>query len=322
MPRIVGTIFLTLYLILHVSDSTAQGCSDAGFCTMGAMRPDQAYSKRIDLKLRSLEMNFYRGKSLLTPMIYATTIDATVGINDRNYIQIKVPYMYVEGSLGTTQGLGDISLSYTRALIANQDFTLSGTLGGKIPTTQGDVTVSNKFTQNIEQPLHMYYQPSLGTYDIVSGLSWINDKWLLATGIQVPLNRTNNTFLWGKFPDYPNRNYIEKYNTAPELLRGIDVMFRVERNWRFTNYNFSIGLLPIWRIRKDNSLTPESNFTEFGDRDGTLGMAMSALFGFGYSFDVNNSVKFIHGHKLTDREFNPDGLTRKTVNSFSYIYKF
>ena len=105
-------------------------------------------------------------------------------------------------------------------------------------------------------------------------------------------------------------------------MRGIDVMLRVERNWRFTNFNFSAGLLPIWRVTKDNSLTPESGFTERGDRDGTLGLALSALFSFGYNFDVNSSVKFIHGQKLMDRDVNPDGLTRKTVNSVSYIYRF
>lgn len=313
--------FLTIGLL--ALDSYGQGCSDAGFCTMGAMRPDQAYSKRLDLKLRSIELNFYRGQSLQTTTIYAATVDATIGLNDRNYFQVKLPYQMTEGKLGSVSGLGDISLSYTTVLKASRSFTMSGTFGGKIPLGDGNETVNGKISGKTDAPAHMYYQPSLGSYDIVGGLSVINEKWLFATGIQIPLTRNNNQFTWGPFLDNTNeQDYIRKYDSGQELLRGIDVMLRVERNWRFTNYNFSLGLLPIWRIAKDNALTSESDFTEFVDMDGTTGLALSALASFGYNFDVNSSIKFIHGHKLADRDVNPDGLTRKTVNSVSYIYKF
>ena len=97
-------------------------------------------------------------------------------------------------------------------------------------------------------------------------------------------------------------------------------MLRVERNWRFTNFNFSLGALPIWRITKDEAIIPGTG--ERGKLDGTTGMALSVLVSFGYHFDVNNSVKIIKGYKLTDRDFNPDGLTRNEVLSISYIYKF
>jgi hypothetical protein len=318
MQRLACIIFILL--LLSTGHLWAQGCSDAGFCTMGAMRPDQSYSKRIVPKLRSLEVNFYRGKSLLTPIIYVATLDATIGLNDRNYVQIKLPYQYTSGSLGEVGGMGDISLSFTHLILETTSGSLSGTLGGKIPMGDGNETVSNRFTGNEAAPIHMYYQPSQGSFDLVGGLSWVNERWLFATGIQIPLNRNENQFLWADFPDYPDREYLESYDTGPELLRGTDVMMRVERNFRFTNFNFSLGLLPIYRITRDNSINPDTGLRE--DRDGTTGLALSALASFGYQFDVNSSIKIIHGHRLTDRDFNPDGLTRKSVWSTSYIYKF
>jgi hypothetical protein len=321
MHRLFSILSITLLLGVLSIEAFAQGCSDAGFCTMGAMRPDQAYSKRLDVKLRSLEVNFYRGTSLLTPVIYVTTLDATIGLNDRNYMQVKLPYQYTKGSLGELGGMGDISLSFTHVIKQTNTYSLSGTLGGKIPMGDGNATINNEFTNNVDAPAHMYYQPSLGSYDVVGGLSWINDKWLFATGIQIPLTENKNEFVWSNFPSYPNQDYVRKYNTGPNLMRGIDVMLRVERNWRFTNYNFSLGLLPIWRIRPDNTEIPPA-LTERDDREGTTGLALSALASFGYQFDVNNSVKLIHGRKITAREFNPDGLSRHDVWSLSYIYRF
>ncbi|MEQ9467135.1 MAG: hypothetical protein RLN88_06950 [Ekhidna sp.] len=298
----------------------SQGCSDAGFCTMGAMKPDQNYSKRIAIKLRSVEFNFYRGTSTLTPIIYASTVDFTLGINDYSSFQVKVPYMWIDGNLGKNAGVGDISLSYTRLLKATEKWNLSGTLGAKVPTNDSNEKVNSELTGGMDSPLHMYYQTSLGSYDAVAGVSAISRNWLFATGIQIALTENNNQFAWSGFPNYPDQEYLRKYNRGPELQRGIDVMLRVERNWRFTNFNFSLGALPIWRITKDEAINPDT-----GNREklpGTTGMALSILGSFGYHFDVNNSVKIIQGIKITDRDFNPDGLTRNEVLSISYVYKF
>jgi len=298
----------------------SQGCSDAGFCTMGAMKPDQHYSKRIDVKLRSMEINYYRGTSLLTPIIYATTIDFNLGINDFSSFQIKLPYQWAKGSLGSNGGLSDISLSYTRTIKNTRFWNVNGTLGAKIPSGDANKSVNNENTGGLSSPLHMYYQNSLGSFDAIAGISAISGKWLIATGVQVALTENNNQFTFEGFSTYPSQEYLRQYDIGRELKRGIDLMLRVERNWRFTNFNFSLGALPIWRITKDVAI-PESE-TERRKIDGTTGIALSLLASFGYHFDVNNTIKIIQGLKITDREVNPDGLTRNEVLSISYIYKF
>lgn len=313
---------VTLLLLTSVSfHAISQGCSDAGFCTMGAMKPDQNYSKRIAIKLRSIEFNYYRGTSLLTPIIYAATIDFNLGINDFSSFQIKVPYQWASGTLGENGGLSDISLSYTRTLKTTEKWSINGTLGTKVPTGDANKTVNNEHTRGMDAPIHMYYQNSLGSWDAIAGVSMISSKWLFATGIQVALTENGNQFTWGGFPDYPDQEgYLQKYDVGRNLKRGIDVMLRVERNWRFTNFNFSLGALPIWRITKDEAI-PDGE-TERRKLDDTTGLALSVLASFGYHFDVNNSVKIIQGIKITDRDVNPDGLTRNDVLSISYVYKF
>jgi hypothetical protein len=165
----------------------------------------------------------------------------------------------------------------------------------------------------------MYYQTSLGTYDFISGLSYITRNWLLATGIQIPLNKNENQFLWGEWKSSNEKDYAGRYDKSKELKRGTDVMIRIERNFRFSRFNFTLGLLPIYRITNDEITNPA------GLREkptGAKGLAMSGIFTTGYSFNVRSSVKLLLGHKIVQRDENPDGLTREVVSTVSFCHRF
>lgn len=305
---------LFLLFILFYSQAFSQGCSDAGFCTMGAMKPDQPYNKKIELKLRSMEVSFYRGTTTLSPVVYVATADMNFSLNSKTSFQIKLPYQAVTGSLDNTSGLGDISLCFTRNMYSSEKFDLNLSLGGKIPTNQSD-------KENDEgNPLPMYYQTSLGSYDLITGISLISRKWLFATGVQYALNENGNQFLWTAWDGNTEHSmdYVKKYANSKELKRGVDVMFRVERNFRFSRVNFTLGLLPIYRVTNDE-------ITQGGIRvkpEGAKGLAMSAILTTGYSFDVQSSVRLLVGHKIVQRDNNPDGLTRELVTTLSYCYRF
>ena len=127
-------IFILLALISIASDNAlAQGCSDAGFCTMGAMKPDQPYNKKVQLKLRSMELSFYRGVTTTTPVIYVATADFNFSLNAKSSFQLKVPYTFVRsGNLGETEGISDLSLCYTRSLLNTDRFDVNFSVGGKL----------------------------------------------------------------------------------------------------------------------------------------------------------------------------------------------
>jgi hypothetical protein len=304
-----------LIYIVFLSQATAraQGCSDAGFCTMGAMKPDQPFNKRVQLRLRAMEISFYRGTTTLTPIVYVANADLSFSINSKNSFQVKLPYQAVTGRLANTSGIGDISLSFTRNLISKETFDVNFSLGAKIPTNQSDKSIDGF-------PLPMYYQTSLGTFDFIAGASLITRQWLLATGIQVPLNKNNNQFLWSRWEGSDeNPAYLFKYNNANQLQRGTDVMLRVERNFRFSQFNFSAGLLPIYRINRDKV---ENAQGEVGKDNKAVGLALSGIVTAGYNIDVRNSIRLLAGHKIVQREINPDGLTRNFVSTISYSYRF
>ena len=320
----IKSLKLVVIFLMFSFETLSQGCSDAGFCTMGAMRPNQIYSKKINLKLKELELNFYRGKSTLSPIIYATTVDFTFGINDKTSFQFKLPYQWVTGNLGDTQGLGDISLSFTRNVYSTDGFHINATLGGKIPT--GNSSVSEGADEEFvsiqgEADLPMYYQPSLGSWDIVAGAAFISRKWMLATGIQIPLTANENDFRYVEWEDYPSENYLMDHPLATDLLRGIDLMFRVERTFIFYNkVDLRIGLLPIYRITRDERTNLETGERELVD--GTRGLALTGIGSLAYHFNTTHTIRTLYGMKILVRDVNPDGLTRDSIFSLAYVIRF
>ena len=307
-------LLVPVFLLILLPSVYGQGCSDAGFCTMGAMKPDQPFSRRLNIRLRSMELSYYRGKTTMTPVVHSLTADLNFTLNTRNGLQVKLPFQWVNGRLGDTKGAGDISLCYTRLVWNGDVWNLSASMGAKLPTNRSDKTSAEGL------PLPMYYQTSLGTYDGIAGLSLISRKWMFATGLQVPFNQNGNQFLWGKWASRPDvSDYILGYGRAKDLRRGVDVMFRAERNFRFSRFNASIGLLPIWRIRRDEFTSPQGVRVT---ANGTTGMALSAIGTLGYQFNVKSGFRLLYGKKIHQRDLNLDGLTRESVVTFSYIYKF
>lgn len=315
IPLLLSSLFVAFH-------SFSQGCSDAGFCTMGAMKPDQPFNKKIAVRLRSMEISFYRGTTTLTPIVYVATADMNFSLNSKTTFQLKVPFQYVEGQLAKTSSLSDLSICFTRNIYSSDRFDLNLSLGGKIPTNNSD------FTRSDGNALPMYYQTSLGTWDLISGLSLINRHWLIATGIQVPLNENKNNFDWHRWdngqPDDPAEfAYVQEYANASHLQRGIDVMLRVERNFRFSRFNCSVGLLPIYRVTPDVITNAAGIRTSYNAKNEKAeGLAMSWILTGGYNFNVRSGIKLLVGHKIVQRAFSPDGLTRELVSSFTYIYRF
>lgn len=315
-----GLVMVFALCVLVFSNAWSQGCSDAGFCTMGAMKPDQPFSKNIPIKLRSMEVSFYRGSTTLSPVIYVATLDMNFNIVDqKTFLQLKIPYQAVNGNLGSTSGMSDLSLCLTRQVSSGPEFDFSLSLGAKFPTNDSDLKDD---THNLSLP--MYYQTSLGTYDFIAGMSLMSRGWLFATGIQHPFNKNKNHFTWASWiPVYQNgegADYVRSYDLAYELKRGTDVMLRVERNFRFSRLNFSLGALPIYRITKD-----EITVASTGERikpEGTTGLALSVIGTAGYSFNIRTGIKLLYGKKLIQRDVNPDGLTRHDVMTVSYYYRF
>jgi hypothetical protein len=274
---------------------------------MGAMRPNQHHFTKELIKLRSIEFSQYLGATLFKDYIHASTIDFNFGIGSNYTAQLKLPYMYISGPLGTNSGIGDISYSITRQLWAKNNNRFQLTIGGKIPTNASNAQSADS------RPLPMYYQTSLGTYDLVFGASFVSRKWLYAIGYQTALNSNANEFRWSEWAGAYQNEIARSYPPAWNLKRGTDLMARVERNFRSLRWNGYFGILAIYRFSHDNISRGKENIR--ADIDNTTGFAITALSGLGYRLNSSVGIKALFGQKIINRKTNPDGLSREWVAS-------
>lgn len=309
--------FLFLFMGFSIGSLSAQGCSDAGFCTMGAMRPSQKFQKKASIKLRSIEVSHYYAYNRFGDEFYAYTLDANVALGEKSQMQFKIPYMRVNGLIADTKGLSDISLSFTHNLLSKEYLQINATIGAKIPTGKPQKQWKGR-------DLPMYYQTTLGTFDFVAGVSLINRKWLVATGIQQTLTTTDNRFVRS---EWKGTNWWETSGEYPpssfNLKRGTDIMLRVERDFRFSKFNIGAGILTIYRLNKDIvDFVDGTTESGRGKLERTDGPAITGLAHVGYHLTPRSSIKVTLGHRIKKRHYNPDGLSRELVNTVSYEFKF
>lgn len=304
-----------LFCALSVDEIQAQGCSDSGFCSMGAIRSSQSFFKDVNFKLRSIELNYHYGRTKFRDNIWATTLEGNFSMGKKNMLQFRVPYIRISGALGAIDGLGDVAISFTRIAYATENNKIAFVIGTRLPAHAG-----NRVSKAHGIQLPSYYQTSMGTFDAVVGASWINKDWLFATGLQIPIGRNKNDFFWGLWKQTELYQTVHDYPIAREINRGNDLMFRIERKYRYRRWTGYIGFLGIYRLNMDSVLPNDSDTPT--QVEGTNGLASNAVFALNYSLNAKNHVKLLVGKKINERRVTLDGLQREYIAQLNYEFRF
>jgi hypothetical protein len=313
MKRYVFFLLSTLsYLTPNIL--VAQGCSDSGFCTMGALKPDQQFTRKVTIRLNSVELTQHFGLTKYNDHIHSTFLDANIGIGMKTNLHLRLPaYTRIEGNMPTTSGWGDFFFNLSRRVITADNYQIHISMGAKIYTSQPDKR------SNDGLPMPLYQQTSYGSNDVNGGITFINRKWMLSVGYQRALNQIRNEFTSEKWIGHSLYNVVKVYDRSSGLERGDDLMFRVERNFRLSRFNFYVGTLNLWKITPDKTLNEMGMLTPV---DGSQGLAVNFLFGGGYQFNSQMGIRLLTSFKLKERDTNPDGLSRNFIAQLSYIVRF
>lgn len=303
MKELMFAIFGTIIFI----NLNAQGCSDAGFCSLGSLK--NTYSVTGKKYFIAIAANYGAGEqstSTINPYL-----EYGVKINNRLTAHVKMTAVYATGFLGSTFNLGDIYGFVNYAIKTNNQLSLLS--GVKIP-------LSHSNDKNDDgKPLPLDYQSSLGSYDLIEGINYIiKEKWEINAGVQIPVIQENkNTFFSDEYAD-PRVNSFAPTNN---FRRKSDVLLKLGHYFHFKQSSITLkpNILAIYHTGEDSY---ENRLGKRQPIKGSDGLTMNAGIIAVKRFHNDNDLELIAAAPFIVRDVRPDGLTRSVVVNIQYRFRF
>ena len=308
--KITITIFLLIIGVININKLTAQGCSDAGFCTIGNLK--QHYPDSLSTYKQKITLLLTNGIGDENVYVFTPGIQFDNKLNKSWAVQARLTVNYAHGNLGSATGLGDLFLSGSYTLSKKNNWETIVLLGTKIFLNNGDILSRDK-------PLPMQYQSSLGTVDLLTGISLSDNRWAFATAIQLPLTGTNrNTFL----PAYYNLPKANKYSPSNDFKRKGDILLKAGYNLPAKDkLAVNIGLLGIYHLGRDTYIDGNISNKPI-ELKGSEGLTLNITAAVIYKVTCKFSIGLSGGVPFIVRDTRPDGLTRKFVVTPEFILNF
>jgi hypothetical protein len=301
--------FIGLALLLACSLQTkAQGCSDAGFCSIGALH----HATETNNKGRHhIKLALPVGLGDEDVFVFTPALEYAYHVNRWQFAG-KITGNYASGNLGSAAGAGDVFLSATYQLRSRTKWNTSFTLGTKLPLNQGNLK-----SDGLSLP--MQYQSSLGTVDLIAGVAVNSQRWKLAAGWQQPLSGINrNNFL----PQYWPNGKANAYPPTNDFDRKGDVLLRTTYGFvKKRNWSVEAGLLGIYHLGEDTYINANISNTPIAIK-GSQGLTLNLTGSAELSLNNRWSLGLIAGVPLVVRDVRPDGLTRSFVLAPQLTYQF
>lgn len=304
MKTALTKLFLLSVFFFPAHFSQAQGCSDAGFCTLNSFKPNHAGN--ISKKHNQLKFGASWGDADLSISAWGNYIEYTRQLNNKIGIDVRLASLAQNGNGIAEFGLSDVYLNAHYRV--GQKGSL--TLGTKLPLSDG-----NKMTNNLALP--MDYQASLGTVDLILGVGFEFSKIQLVTALQQPITQNNNQFIAENFP---MNSKLRAFQSTNKYKRKGDMLLRVSYPLKFgSQLKITPSLLPIYHLGNDRYTDAMGNEKEI---TGSKGLTLNSNIYLDYEFNQKNGLQLSIGAPLVTRDSRPDGLTRGFVIAMEYSIRF
>lgn len=295
---IIGLYFLPLEGIY------AQGCSDAGICTIDSFKPHDHDTTHELQNTFKVGLNY--GAADYDIAAIGTYLDYRREVSDRLSLDAKLTTLSQSGNDISAFGLSDIYINGNYKLGKNASLTL----GFKIPLSDANKKENGR-------ALPMDYQSSLGTFDLVFGIGYAIKKLQLLAAIQQPLTQNNNTFFSNL---YPSDSPLSQFQSTNQFKRSGDVLLRVSYPLNLgKKFIFTPSLLPIYHLSNDKFTDIDGIEKEI---DGSQGLTLNWNTYFDYYINEKHALQLSLGAPFIVREARPDGLTRSFVANIEYRINF
>lgn len=289
---------LIIVIILYCANAYSQGCSDAGVCTSGksgSLSNDS--SSVLEIKLgTSLGM----GEQDVT--IFQGYAGVAFNLLGKVDLEAKLPYQYATGNLGSNSGVGDITTNIGIYIFKKVNHQLYFSSGIRIPS--GSTNSGNDTYTSLPMP----YQTGLGTTDLLTSVNYFYRTWKLSAGFQYVIDHHNkNEF---NREDFSADSDAFAYFSSRSLERGNDILFRLDKYFKYRKWTLIPGAILIYRMEGDKVVTSD-NVLRIAD--GSDGATLNLTGAVNRSLSKNVTLSFNFGFPLEVRDTRPDGLTRSLV---------
>lgn len=303
--------FLLLLPLSTLNNALSQGCSDAGVCTIHAIKGNAI--EKPGIKETQHEISFATGyaRGERGTDIYTLQLEYILRLKSDLSVSGRINYNSINGELGKVSGPGDAFLTIEKGFATEDKWKKFFFAGLKIP-------LGNVNNKNNGLSLPMVYQPTLGTTDLLAGVSLTNKHWGISLAYQQPINNPNeNGFLQSQ---NPLTHVARNYPSTNQFSRKADLVARISRNFIFSkNWVIQPGLLGIYHTGNDSYLDETGRELSI---DGSAGLTLNALLNLQLKTGPKSNIAFVAGAPLRVRAERPDGLTRKFVLSLEYAFRF
>ena len=305
-----------LLLLLNATSVLSQGCSDAGLCSFNMVEHD---STGTDEMHYTLGLSNTIGVGDESVLINSTGVEFGANFSDFGIVA-KIPFTLTSGTLGQTNGLGDLTVLLSSKLYSEENLSLSVAGGVKMATNKADL----RNEDDLSMP--MVYQTSNGTNDVIFLLAANIDDWVVSTGLQIPLNRNENSFIENSalvepIPGFSDEYYLnwKNYQSSKNFKRGSDVMLKIEKYFTIQDdLKFMAGILPVYRL-------VESIYEDYNGNDITImnsdGLTLNIIAGLNYKVTEKHTFGLNIGFPVVTREIRADGLTRAMVANVDFKFE-
>ena len=300
MKKIV--LFIGFLATIVGSTAFAQGCSDAGVCSIGNSFNPESSSKNL------IETGSIYGIGEADVTYFSSYITYSRTFTNQWALSAKFTYSIADGSFGTRGQFGDAYL------ISNYQFTernkkqWSVITGFKFP-----FTTSNAKINGYSLPLD--YQASLGTFDLILVTNYQYHQWDFNLGFQIPVFNNNKNSYFAEYSgtdDFPSTNLFE---------RKSDALFRTTYTYQTVNkkFTFKPNLLFIYHLGEDRYENIFSQRETIKDSDGlTINGNLITV----YTLNSKSSLELSLATPFAVRDSRPDGLTRAFTAGLIYKVTF
>jgi hypothetical protein len=305
--KCIIAIFFGISFFISYCNLFSQGCSDAGFCSVGGLKTSHQVEK---FHPTTVSVGTFLGFADYGILVSGGVVDVQHSFSNSFSGSVKVTSLMQSGKQTTQFGLSDVFVNG----IWNVDPTFSVIGGVKIPLNSANRTINGSH-------LPMDYQSSLGTFDAIVGIAFSVNDFQFQVGYQHPLTQNKNRFVpfskAGTTLDFSDFQSTFFYKRSPDALFRVSYSVLQNKDW-----SMMVGVLPIYHISQDTFVDETKAFFEYDKIIGSRGFTVNANVFLRYNFSTQSAVEMTLASPFITRSSRPDGLTRSFISSVDYKYSF